>query len=152
MPCQVSQLPGQRKCKHKIFCGDLFLQLFADPFLCLMVLTIGAVTMSTGVWYKGLMTAHLVLALQQHFRTVGRAAGFDGAHRFKVPRQQAVLVFLDKILLVDFKDRGQTDHDMCPQPRLKPSIILFICPSARSEVWVVRCVYRAVEIELNGAP
>ena len=126
-PCQIAQLSGKRKGQHKIFCGNLFLQLFADPFLCLMVLTMGAVTMPAGVWHKGLMA---LIAL-------------------RCPGQQASLISLDKILLVYFKNRGQTDHDMRPQLMLKLSIILLICPSARCEVQSVRWVYRAVVITLT---
>jgi len=69
-PGKVSQLFTQGKSNEKISDGQPFMQLVFDPLIAFMVLAMGAVSVSAGMWDIDFLPTRLISTLSQHMTTV----------------------------------------------------------------------------------
>jgi hypothetical protein len=103
LPCQITKFCRQGEGQQEIVAGHLFLELTFQPLLTLVVLTVGAVPMATGVRHENLFVT--LVALRQHLWAERGATGLHGGERAGVPRQDRILVLRQKLGLEGFDDR-----------------------------------------------
>ena len=90
LPRQWPERFGQGEGQQKIVGGNPPLELTFQPQLTLMVLAVRAVSMTTGVWHKGL--ALTLIALRHHNRTLCGAAVLHHRQRLAMAWQNRALI------------------------------------------------------------
>ena len=102
-PGQVSQFSRQGEGQQEIVAGRLLLELAFQPLLALVVLTVWAVPMATGVRHENLFVT--LATLRQHLRALRGATGLHGGQRTDVSWQDRILVLRQKRGLEGSDDR-----------------------------------------------
>ena len=69
-PCQIPKRPGKGEGNQIVFGREALVQLIFNPLLIFMVLAMGTVPVSTGVWDIFYFAAVMVGALRQHVRAM----------------------------------------------------------------------------------
>jgi hypothetical protein len=108
-PDQATQVSGQSEGGHEAWDGQEQGPLLIDPAVDLFVLTLGTVTVFTGVVLVVLLVA-LRAAVQMAAQGLG-AAGADVLNSPPVAGKQPVVVFGDIVRAMQAEDVRQLRHD-----------------------------------------
>lgn len=91
-PCQIPELPGQRKGDQAILTRQALVKLAFQPLLALVVLAMGAVSVAAGMGNIYLFAALVIRTLGQHVWSMLLPASGHGLQGLAMARQQRFVV------------------------------------------------------------